>query len=229
MFVNPPYLVKKILNENLIWEIPVSKKEIFVTFDDGPTTELTEWILDTLKKFNAKATFFCVGNNVKNHPELHQKILQDGHSIGNHTFDHLNGWKSTTKDYLRNVIQCSKYIESELFRPPYAKIKPMQIEGLKNKFSIVQWSVMSYDYDNTISMETCLDNVINHSKRGSIVVFHDNLKAKENLFYTLPRFLEYFSKKRFHFEPLTKEKCLQSLELTVKKNKLFKPKDWQNQ
>ncbi len=205
--VNPPNLVKRVLNENLIWEIPTKKKEVYLTFDDGPTKELTGWILNTLNQFNAKATFFCVGNNVRTYPEIYQDIIQNGHSIGNHTFDHLNGWKVRTKEYLRNVIKCSDYVDTFLFRPPYAKIKPLQIEGLKNRFSIVLWSVMSYDYDQKISVDKCLDNVVNHSKRGSIIVFHDNVKAKENLMYTLPRFLEHLSKKRYSFRALTNEVC----------------------
>ncbi len=208
-FVNSPYIIKKLYKQNLIWEIHSKEKNIYLTFDDGPNHETSIWILKTLDNFDAKASFFCVGNNIKKNPDILKKILAAKHTIGNHTFNHINGWKTKTDDYIKNVLKCNKYIETSLFRPPYGKIRPLQIHRLKEKYNIILWSVLSYDFDKNVTKQECLKNVIANTKKGSIVVFHDNTKAKDNLFYALPRFLEYFTKKGYKFKALTREICNQ--------------------
>ena len=198
--------------------------QIFLRFDDGPVPEITPWVLDTLKKYDAKATFFCVGANIEKYPSVFQKIISEGHSIGNHTHNHLNGWKAKTKNYLENIALCNSAIKnyqssvlgnrsnnhflpindqrSPLFRPPYGKLKRSQYSILKSKYSLVMWDVLSGDFDQKLSEEKCLKNVLTKTREGSIVVFHDSIKAKKNLFYTLPKFLEHFSKKGFVFDCL---------------------------
>lgn len=212
-----PMVVKKMF-PNYIWDIKTAQKDLYLTFDDGPTPEITEWVLKTLKKYNAKATFFCIGNNVKKHPDIFDKIIENGHSIGNHTNNHLKGWKVSTETYLQDVeeaqkninpqIQNSKsearnQIQNKLFRPPYGKLKPKQgTELIKLGYKIIMWHVLSIDWDKNLSKKDCLNNVINNAIEGSIVVFHDSLKAESNLKYALPKTLEYFSKKGFVFKSL---------------------------
>ncbi|CAG0993124.1 Peptidoglycan-N-acetylglucosamine deacetylase [Flavobacteriales bacterium] len=189
-FVNTPYLLKKFY-PGLIWEIPNNHHHVFLTFDDGPTPDITEEVLAVLSKNNAKATFFCTGKNVEKNPAIYQCILQEGHTVGNHSFMHQNGWKTNDIDYIEDVKRGSSLIHSNLFRPPYGKITFSQIEKLKIDFKIVMWSVLSADFDNTISPQQCLKNSIEQIKSGSIIVFHDSEKAKKNMLYTLPRFLEH--------------------------------------
>ncbi|ARV16926.1 polysaccharide deacetylase family protein [Polaribacter sp. SA4-12] len=191
------------------WRFPSNKKEIFLTFDDGPTPEITEFVLSELKKHHAKATFFCIGKNIKNHPEIFKKIISDGHSIGNHTQNHLKGWKTNTEDYIDNILECNKTItqfndstiKQQLFRPPYGKIKKSQAkELLKRDYKIIMWDVLSADFDITISKEKCLQNVQENTKEGSIIVFHDSVKAAERMEYALPKVLKTFSDKGFVFK-----------------------------
>ena len=193
------------------WRFLSKKKEIFLTFDDGPTPEITEFILSELKKHDAKATFFCIGKNIKNHPELFSQLISDGHSIGNHTQNHLKGWKTNTKDYVDNVLECNKTItqfnnttiKQQLFRPPYGKIKKSQAkELLKRGYKIIMWDVLSADFDTTISNEKCLQNVLENTTKGSIIVFHDSVKAAERMKYALPRVLKTFSDKGFVFKAI---------------------------
>ena len=204
------------LYPSAIWKIPTKKKQLFLTFDDGPIPEVTPHLLAILKEYKAKATFFCVGANIEKHPKIFLQIIAEGHSVGNHTYHHLNGWKTKTKDYLENIQKCSEqlcsYADAEiknkknnphiLFRPPYGKMKRAQIALLTSRFSLIMWDVLSGDFDTTISKEKCLNNVISKTREGSIVVFHDSLKAKENVLFVLPKFLDYFSKKKFGFENL---------------------------
>lgn len=201
--VKPPYLLRKLFSR-LIWRFSIKEKIIFLTFDDGPIPELTPWVLDTLKAFKAKATFFCVGENVFKNPEIFKKILDEGHAIGNHTYNHLNGWKTENKVYFENISKCDKLLETSLFRPPYGKIKRSQLYSsfLKNKFKIILWDVLSYDFDKNISPEKCLSNVLKNVKAGSVVVFHDNLKADKNIKYTLPKVLEKLTLEGFRFESI---------------------------
>jgi peptidoglycan-N-acetylglucosamine deacetylase len=191
---------------------PMGSGDIYITFDDGPIPVITPWVLDTLNEYNAKATFFCVGDNIEKHPDIFSRILSEGHSVGNHTYNHLNGWKTKHKDYLDNILKCNSLLNSypqhvnphllPLFRPPYGKMKKSQIASLKSDFSIILWDVLSGDFDQTITEEKCLKNVLTKTRQGSIIVFHDSLKAKKNLFYTLPKFLEHFSKQGCKFSLL---------------------------
>lgn len=202
-------LIKKLFS-NYIWDIPNTENKIYLTFDDGPTPEITEWVLSTLEKHNAKATFFCIGNNIEKHPEIFEKVIAKGHTIGNHTFNHLNGWKTPTEEYIKNSSQwslvssqnCQLNTEHcKLFRPPYGKIKASQAEKLmKQGYKIIMWDVLSADYDNTISKEKCLENVTKNVKSGSIIVFHDSVKASPHLEYTLPKALEILNERKFVFE-----------------------------
>lgn len=206
--------IKKIFS-NYVWDIPNTENKIYLTFDDGPTPEITQWVLQELEKYNAKATFFCIGNNIKKHPEIFEKVIANGHSIGNHTFNHLNGWKTPTEDYLANSIQWSvvsgqspncqlKTENCNLFRPPYGKIKTAQSKRLRQlSYKIIMWDVLSADYDATISKEKCLENATKNVQSGSIIVFHDSVKAFPHLEYTLPKALKYYKEKGFVFEKLS--------------------------
>lgn len=209
--------IKKIFS-NFSWDIPNNDNKIYLTFDDGPTPEITEWVLQELEKYNAKATFFCIGNNIEKHPDIFSKIIAEGHSIGNHTFNHLNGWETPTRDYVENFKLCASVIcnlqsapsDSErakqictLFRPPYGKIKPSQATKIRQLgYKIIMWDVLSADFDTTISKEKCLENVIHNVKSESIIVFHDSVKAFPNLEYTLPKSLKFLKEKGFVFETL---------------------------
>jgi peptidoglycan/xylan/chitin deacetylase (PgdA/CDA1 family) len=198
-------LIKKIFS-NYIWDVSNTENKIYLTFDDGPIPEITEWVFEELKKHNAKATFFCIGNNIEKYPEIFEKVINEGHSIGNHTLNHLNGWKTSTNEYVENVKLCESSIsnpKSKLFRPPYGKIKTSQAKKLRQLgFKIIMWDVLSADYDTSISPEKCLDNVLKNVTPGSIIVFHDNVKAFPNLEYTLPRALKYWEAKGFIFGKL---------------------------
>lgn len=185
------------------WSMPASGKELYLTFDDGPIPEVTPWVLDTLRRYHARATFFCVGDNVQKHPEIFQRLLEDGHSVGNHTFHHLNGWQTEHVTYLHNVRRCARLVKSRLFRPPYGRLMPRQREFLQRHYRIVMWDVLSGDYDINISPEQCLRNVTDNAQPGSIILMHDSLKAERNLRYVLPAALEYFAGQGYHFEKLT--------------------------
>ncbi|MCK0108473.1 polysaccharide deacetylase family protein [Flavobacteriaceae bacterium S0825] len=204
--ITTPKVVKSLF-PTLTWDFPTKSKDIYLTFDDGPTPEITNWVLYTLKQFNAKATFFCIGKNVEQHPNIFQQIVKDGHSIGNHTQNHIKGWKTTTKSYLDEVILCEKVFKGQnfksekLFRPPYGQITPKQIKKLQELgYKIVMWNVLSIDWDNSLTEETCLKNVMNHAGPGSIIVLHDSVKASKNMTYVLPKILEYFTEKGFTFK-----------------------------
>ncbi|NNT71339.1 polysaccharide deacetylase family protein [Flavobacterium sp. IMCC34852] len=194
-----------------IWEIPNHEKKVFLTFDDGPIPEVTEWTLAQLKKHNAKATFFCIGHNIQKHPEIFKTVIDDGHSIGNHTFNHLKGWETSLEDYIENTKKCSEIItncqlnteHSQLFRPPYGKIKPAQATALRKQgYKIIMWDIISMDFDQTISPEKCLDNVLKNIESGSIIVFHDSVKAWKNLEYALPKTLAFLKEKGFVCEKI---------------------------
>lgn len=186
----------------LIWRLPNSGKTIFLTFDDGPIPEVTPWVLDQLEKYKAKASFFCVGENIERNPDIYQMILNSSHTVCNHTHNHLSGWSTCTKDYIDNVDKASQFISSSFFRPPYGRLTPAKFKALKEKYQIVMWDVLSGDFDPYISPEDCLNNVIRNAQSGSIIVFHDSIKSQKNLEYTLPRMLEYFSALNYNFENL---------------------------
>ncbi len=203
--------VGKLLYPSLLWNKPTNSKSIFLTFDDGPHPEITPWVLNELKKQQVKATFFCVGENLTKYPEVFKSIINEGHSFGNHTYNHLNGWKTSNSEYLENVFKTENIMlealgnisKKKLFRPPYGKIKPSQIKTLQQyNYQIVMWDVLSADFDAKITNEQCYMNVVKTATQGSIVVFHDSLKASEKLKEVLPRVLEHFTEKGFSFKAL---------------------------
>ena len=201
-FIKTSYLLKLCSNKNLIWDINSIDKTIYLTFDDGPTSGVTEKVLNILDEYNAKATFFCLGKNVKNHPETFKKITDKGHAIGNHTYNHFNGWKTDNKKYFLNIKKAEKFINSNLFRPPYGRIKKVQINKIKENYKIIMWTVLAGDFDKNISKEKCLNNVINNAQKGSIIVFHDSDKAKEKMLYALPEVLKHYSNLGYSFKKI---------------------------
>ena len=203
-FVKTPWWLK-LLYKKCVWEIKDTKKVIFLTFDDGPHPNITPFVLDELKKYNALATFFCIGKNVLQYDDIYRRITTEGHTVANHTHNHLNGWKTTNDIYLANIMKAKKYIDSDLFRPPYGKITKLQLRQLTTeRFRLrpVMWSVLSGDFDKELTPEKCLQNVIKNAASGSIVVFHDSEKAFERLQYALPGVLKYFSEKGYRFEKI---------------------------
>ena len=201
------YLVKtplllKVLYPKLLWDAGGNNRSIFLTFDDGPIPIVTPFVLNILKQYEAKATFFCIGDNVRKHPEVFQQVKDEGHAVGNHTFNHLNGWHTDDKTYLDNFLQADELIGSKLFRPPYGRMKRSQVKLLqeaKPGIKIVMWNVLSADFDAGVNPEKCLDNVLRNVKGGEIVLFHDSLKAQERMEYALPRALEYWSREGYSF------------------------------
>ncbi len=198
-----PGILRSLTRKNLTWDFPGRPGEIFLTFDDGPIPEITPRVLEILEQYQAKATFFCVGDNVQKHPEVYQQVLNAGHATGNHTFHHLSGWKTPLEEYLSDIERCNQLVNSGLFRPPYGRIKPSYIKSIKPSYQIIMWSALSGDFDRETSAENVLQNAIQNSTDGSIVVFHDSLKAADRLFYALPRFLEYFKGKGYRFSAIT--------------------------
>ncbi len=183
------------------WKVDTEDKQLFLTFDDGPHPEITPWVLGQLKEFGAKATFFCVGDNVRKYPEVYQQILKENHAVGNHTFHHLNGWKTETADYLKDVSLAENYIQSNLFRPPYGRIKRSQAKQLAAKYRIIMWDRLSMDYQAQLNTEESLAQM-KKVKKGSIVVFHDSEKAFQNLKVLLPQLLSYYQQQGFSFQTL---------------------------
>lgn len=200
-FVKTPQLLKKVF-ANQTWSLSENDKTIYLTFDDGPTQTITDWTLDVLKDFNAKATFFLVGQNAMEQPQLVKRMQNEDHSIGNHTFNHLNGWMTRTNAYLKNILECDRVLHSRLFRPPYGKITTTQTRLMSKRFNIIMWDVLSGDFDQQLDKEKCLENVIENTAAGSIVVFHDSVKAFDRMQYTLPRMLEHFSALGFSFKAI---------------------------
>lgn len=205
-FVKTPWWLKKLYPQRL-WSVATKEKIIYLTFDDGPHPIATPFVLDELKKHNAKGTFFCIGKNVVDHPFIYKRILEEGHVAGNHTQQHLNGWKTANDEYLADIAEASTHINSKLFRPPYGRIRSSQARQvnvvLKDKSSkIVMWDVLSGDFDEALSTESCLKNVIENAGAGSIVVFHDSEKAFAKMQFVLPGVLQFFTEKGFVFRSL---------------------------
>ncbi len=202
--VNTPWWIK-ILFPVGIWDIPSASNTIYLTFDDGPHPQITPFVLEELRRYNAKGTFFCIGSNVEQYREIYDEILQQGHAVGNHTQDHLNGWIVSDEDYLINILQAQKHIESNLFRPPYGRIKKKQAALLRKLFpqmKIIMWNVVSADFDTNINSEKCTRNVLKHAKSGSMLVFHDSEKAFPRLQKTLPVVMKELSERGFVFEKI---------------------------
>jgi len=199
--VRPPYLLRRYYNR-FIWNFHPDSKSIYLTFDDGPIPGPTDFVLEQLEKYNAKATFFCIGDNVKKNPDLFQKLIHNGHRIGNHSHNHLNGWQHNTNDYVENVRNAEEFISSDIFRPPYGRIKKQQANILIEKYRIIMWDVLSCDYDKNVSPDQCYLNVVKNIRPGSIVVFHDSLKAFKNLEYSLPKSLAFFTDEGYDFKTI---------------------------
>ncbi|MVX34456.1 polysaccharide deacetylase family protein [Myroides sp. LoEW2-1] len=191
------------------WIRKTSELKVYLTFDDGPIPQVTEWVLDLLQHYNIKATFFCIGDNIRKHPSVFKRIINEGHQVGNHTFNHLNGWKTSEEDYIANALLCEKEIkkycsnDSKLFRPPYGKIKTAQAKRLSDKgYEIIMWHNLTKDYDRNLTPKQCLRRSLKHLKKGSIIVFHDSLKAQENMKYALPILIESLLDKGYTFDTL---------------------------
>lgn len=203
-FVRTPGWLQKLFADR-IWEMSKLEKKIYLSFDDGPHPLHTAFVLDELKKHNAKATFFCIGNNIQQYPEMFKRIIEEGHAIGNHTHHHLNGKKTADDVYIKDIQEAAKYIDSNLFRPPYGRLKSFQakiITTLNRPYKIIMWTVLSGDFDPEISTQRCLENVLFKTNNGSIVVFHDSEKASEKMRSTLPVVLRHFSEKGYTFEKI---------------------------
>lgn len=185
-----------------LWHKSRTEKKVYLTFDDGPIPDITPWVLDTLREHDVKATFFCVGDNIQKHPNIFARIQQEGHRVGNHTYNHVKGWLVDDEQYLQNIAKCQKLTNTRLFRPPYGRIKQSQIRQLKDQYKIVMWDVLTGDYDTKISPERCLKYATRYTKNGSIIVFHDSLKASRNLKHALPKTLTFLKEKGFTFETL---------------------------
>jgi peptidoglycan/xylan/chitin deacetylase (PgdA/CDA1 family) len=207
-FIKTPWIAKKFFS-SYVWSLPVIDKTVYLTFDDGPHPVITPWVLDELKKHDAQASFFCIGNNVEKYPGIYQRILEEGHAVGNHTYHHLNGWKIEDEAYLQDIAKAAQVIGSNLFRPPYGKIKNRQAKKIAampgKKVKIIMWDILSADFDSSLSPEQCLANVMNYLSPGSIIVFHDSEKAFANLKYVLPKVLEYLKEKGFCCRKIAQE------------------------
>jgi len=202
--VRTPWWLKKIYS-GLVWQMPVKEKVLYLSFDDGPHPEITPFVLDELKRYNARATFFCIGKNVKEYPQIYRRVLMEGHRVGNHTQNHLNGWKVDDKRYLEDIRDAARLIDSNLFRPPYGRIGAFQsrlLRGAPLNYTIVMWEVLSGDFDKELNAAACARNVIRHARPGSIVVFHDSEKAFDRMKEALPRVLEHFSGLGYRFEAI---------------------------
>ena len=200
-FINAPFFLR--------WYYPKvtfnrtrKEKKVYLTFDDGPIPEITPWVLETLKAYQIKATFFCVGENINRNKSLFDRLLAEGHSLGNHTYNHLKGWETSDNVYIENVQMCQALTQTRLFRPPYARAKKSQLRALSKSYEIIYWDVLSGDFDEALSPEACFQNVIKYTKNGSIIVFHDNIKAIPRLTYALPKVIRHLLAKGYSFETL---------------------------
>lgn len=192
-----------ILPGNLLWQVKTEEKKVYLTFDDGPIPDLTDHILSILDDYNARATFFCVGDNVRKYPEIYARILEKGHSAGNHTHHHLKGWTTNFNEYIDNVGEAARLISSDLFRPPYGLLTYRQAKTLAKDYRVVMWSVLTKDYDPSVSKEECLETAIQGIRPGAIIVFHDNVKAKEKVLYALPKLLERMEQEGYVSEKIS--------------------------
>ena len=206
--VKTPWWMKK-LYPGCVWDMPVKEKTLYLSFDDGPHPAITPFVLQQLKKYNAKATFFCIGENVARYPGIFQQVIDEGHAVGNHTFHHINGWKATDQEYIDDIKKADEYINSRLFRPPYGRIKKSQLNRLKqgeNKISVIMWNVLAGDWDIDLEPEKCYQRVKRNILPGDIIVFHDSDKAWDRMSYCLPRLLEDFTALDYTFVSISQQK-----------------------
>jgi peptidoglycan/xylan/chitin deacetylase (PgdA/CDA1 family) len=203
-FVKTPWLLKKMYS-SCVWDLPCKEKKIYLSFDDGPHPIATPLVLDILRAYNAKATFFCIGKNVVEYPDIYKQILSNGHRVGNHTHNHLNGWKVSDKEYFENIQEAKKFIDSNLFRPPYGRITRFQSKILQEQanFKIIMWDVLCGDFDKAISKEKCALNVIKNGREGSIIIFHDSQKALERMEYALSKSMSFFAENGYSFDKIS--------------------------
>lgn len=208
LIVRPPDFITRLM-PRMTWGFFGEFKKVYLTFDDGPTPDVTEWVLDQLYRFNAKATFFSIGRNVEHYPEIFQKILDEGHSVGNHTYSHLKGFRSSKRYYYEDIELASNFIDSNLFRPPYGRIRRAQVLDIVKHYRIIMWDVLSIDYNKRVPGDQVYHNVVDNVRPGSIIVFHDSEKARKNLYYALPRVLKYLTEQGFEMEsiPMNKYKA----------------------
>ena len=228
MFVHKTNFLMRALYPDFIWRIPTENKEIFLTFDDGPIPEITEFVLEELEKYKAKATFFCIGGNIEKYPDIFQKVVNQQHTIGNHTFNHVRGWDVDDNYYIDNFNECEEIIvdrssmfdilfsttehrtsntkpkrrSHRKFRPPFGRIKRGQAKEILKTHEIVMWDVLTGDYDQSLPKERVLSKTLKHIEKGSIVLFHDSIKASKNMMYALPKVLEHFSEQGYNFKAL---------------------------
>lgn len=200
-WIKMPFWFQRLMPK-LLWRQPRGTKTLYLTFDDGPIPEVTPWVLAQLAAYDAKATFFCVGDNVRKHPSVFEAVRTEGHSVGNHTFHHLNGWKTADAAYFADIEACAQYVDSPLFRPPYGRLTRRQRRYLLPRYQIVMWTVLTGDFDPHINPQTCWQRLKGRLNDGDIIVFHDSLKANDRLRYTLPRLLAYYSAEGYHFAAL---------------------------
>ncbi|MFT3992694.1 MAG: polysaccharide deacetylase family protein [Dysgonomonas sp.] len=203
MIIEQPPFIYRFLYRKAIWRKPIEgQKTVYLTFDDGPIPEITPWVLDVLDKYNVKATFFCVGDNVKKYPEIYQMVLDRGHRVGNHTFNHVQGIRKFTNRYLKNAQLATEYIDSDLFRPPHGHMRLPQYYTLLKHFKIVMWDVVTRDYSKLLAPQDVLNNVKKFTRDGSVIVFHDSLKAEKNMKYAMPKSIEWLKEQGYTFKLL---------------------------
>lgn len=204
-WISTPQWMRLLFPKQLIWEMPATDDSVYITFDDGPHPTATPYVMEQLERYGAKATFFCVGNNVSKYPEVYARLQEAGHVTGNHTFDHISGIKTDTERYMENISRAAGYISNKIFRPPYGRIKASQVRKLKANdpnWKIYMWNVLSADFDRNISPQQCVDNVLKHIKPGSIVIFHDSEKAWDRMSFALPHVLAYCQSKNWKMKAL---------------------------
>lgn len=203
MLIEQPPLLYRWLFPNTTWRVPVEgEKTVYLTFDDGPIPEITPWVLDLLDKYNIKATFFCVGDNVRKHPEVYEEVIKRGHHVGNHTFNHLQGLYTQTKNFVKNADLASEYIDSSLFRPPHGHMRFPQHWTLRKKYKVIMWDVVTRDYSKLMTPTDVFENVKRYTRDGSIIVFHDSLKAEKNMKEALPRSIDWLIGEGYTFKLL---------------------------
>lgn len=190
------------LYPDALWSGNPDGNRVYLTFDDGPVSQVTPWVLDVLRDYDIRATFFCVGENIIRHTKIFDRLIAEGHLVGNHSYNHLKGWKTANEIYFENIARCEELTQTGLFRPPYGKMRLSQYNSLKTRFKIIMWDVLSYDFEKRLQPEKCLQNVVRNTKAGSIVLFHDHEKAFTNLKYALPRAIENLTNRNFIFDTL---------------------------
>jgi peptidoglycan/xylan/chitin deacetylase (PgdA/CDA1 family) len=200
MLIERPPLIYRAFFPGAYWRFQKNEKVVYLTFDDGPIPEITPWVLDLLDKYNIKATFFCVGDNVRKHPEIYQQVIERGHLTGNHTFHHLQGLKTTSQKYRKDVKEAEYLIDSKLFRPPHGHLRLPQLLSLLKHFKVIMWDVVTRDYSTLITAEQVFDNVKKYTRNGSVIVFHDSLRAENKMKYALPKSIEWLLEQGYTFK-----------------------------